>query len=92
MTTATEKQTGYLADLVQIELINTRRSIAGLSSEQAHKLADDAARRVRTEIETGVSGTRASELIDAVKGWGYGPKKLLKALGYTQEQIKQAVA
>lgn len=88
---ATTKQAAYLTDLIQAER-NQRRCWSKLTAAQSAALLADMQTRVMAEIEAGMDGQRASELIDAAQSLSVAPKSMLVALRYTREQIVAAIA
>ena len=87
---ASQKQIDYLTDMIQIER-NKRRVWSKLSGEQSAALLADMQARVVAETERGIDGARASQLIEAAKSLGTGPRAMLVALAYTQEQIASVI-
>ena len=85
MATISDKQAEYLADLVQINLVNRTWTTKGLTGDQSRRLQAEMARRIRAEMDEGeMDGARAATLISAVKGYPYGPRALLVALELTE--------
>lgn len=89
--TASQAQLDYLTDTIQIER-NRRRVWTGLNGTQSAALMADMQSRVVAEVAAGMDAGRASDLISAAKSLGSGPRAMLAALKYTQDQIAAVVA
>jgi len=82
----TEKQAEYVSDLIQVEMINTTRSIAGAKPGESRKFGDFFAAKLR-EIAKDADNDGVSAIIEAVQRWAVGPQAVIALVKPTREEL-----